>query len=84
MYSYTLLWAFYDRCCVVSTLYMHACRRAIVVAPKTLLAHWEKELRICGLASLTHHFYGSNQCERCAVLPLTCSPFPHRAIFLRV
>ncbi|BDA42988.1 probable DNA excision repair protein ERCC-6-like [Coccomyxa sp. Obi] len=39
-------------------------RRALVVAPKTLLAHWEKELRVCGLASLTHEFYGTSQCAR--------------------
>ena len=36
-----------------------------MVAPKTLLAHWEKELSVCGLASLTHEFYGTSQCARC-------------------
>ena len=44
-----------------------------MVAPKTLLAHWEKELSVCGLASLTHEFYGTSQSARCehpsAVMP---------------
>ncbi|KAK9909741.1 hypothetical protein WJX75_006802 [Coccomyxa subellipsoidea] len=42
----------------------HQARRALVVAPKTLLAHWEKELSVCGLASLTHEFYGTSQSAR--------------------
>ncbi len=44
---------------------LSAYRRALVVAPKTLLAHWEKELGVCGLASLTHEYYGTSQCARC-------------------
>lgn len=42
--------------------------RALVVAPKTLLAHWDKELRVCGLGSATHSFYGSSEGERSAAL----------------
>lgn len=42
--------------------------RALVVAPKTLLAHWEKELRVCGMAARTHSFYGSSEGERAAAL----------------
>jgi hypothetical protein len=33
--------------------------RAIIVAPKTLLAHWAKELELCGLGGCTHHFDGT-------------------------
>jgi hypothetical protein len=32
-----------------------------VVAPKTLLAHWQKELRLCGLGKVTFEYYGSGQ-----------------------
>jgi SNF2 family DNA or RNA helicase len=42
--------------------------RALIVAPKTLLAHWEKELRVCGMGRATHSFYGSSEGERSAVL----------------
>lgn len=45
-----------------------AARRALVVAPKTLLAHWEKELGACGLRSQTHRFYGTSDGERQAAL----------------
>lgn len=31
-------------------------RRALVVAPKTLLAHWKGELQVCGLSQRTHEF----------------------------
>lgn len=55
-----------------------------MVAPKTLLAHWEKELSVCGLASLTHEFYGTSQSARCehpsAVMP--CLSHKPRSIFL--
>jgi hypothetical protein len=33
--------------------------RAIVVAPKTLLAHWEKELTICGAGAHVRRFFGT-------------------------
>ena len=39
--------------------------RALVVAPKTLLAHWKQELATCGLSRLTHEYYGTSQCDRC-------------------
>lgn len=42
--------------------------RALIVAPKTLLAHWEKELRVCGMGRATYSFYGSSEGERSAVL----------------
>lgn len=32
---------------------------AAVVAPKTLLAQWRKELQICGLGGATHEYGGS-------------------------
>lgn len=34
-------------------------RMALVVAPKTLLAHWEKELAACGLSTYVHQFTGT-------------------------
>lgn len=40
-------------------------RRAVIIAPKTLLAHWEKELVTCGLGSLLFQYYGSSQGDRC-------------------
>jgi len=42
--------------------------RALIVAPKTLLAHWEKELRVCGMGCATHSFYSSSEGERASVL----------------
>ena len=42
------------------------CSRALVVAPKTLLAHWAAELRACGLGRLVAEFYGGSVRERCA------------------
>lgn len=33
--------------------------RALILAPTTLLATWEKELKACGLGSLTHQYYGT-------------------------
>ncbi|KAI3429485.1 hypothetical protein D9Q98_005576 [Chlorella vulgaris] len=41
--------------------------RAIVVAPKTLLAQWQKELALCGLQSQAHE-YGGSAGERDAAL----------------
>lgn len=46
--------------------------RALIVAPKTLLAHWEKELRAVGLGSRVYWFYGSNEGERNAALAAVC------------
>jgi hypothetical protein len=43
-------------------------RRALIIAPKTLLPHWAKELRVCGLASLTREYFGSSVAERNAAL----------------
>lgn len=37
----------------------HECRRAIVIAPKTLLAHWARELGVCGVGRMTHEYFGS-------------------------
>ena len=38
-------------------------RTALVVAPKTVLAQWAKELQTVGLGGLVHEFVG-NQSER--------------------
>ncbi|KAG2442553.1 hypothetical protein HXX76_002639 [Chlamydomonas incerta] len=43
-------------------------RRALIIAPKTLLPHWAKELRVCGLASATREYFGSSVSERNAAL----------------
>ena len=32
---------------------------ALVVAPKTLLAHWGKELAACGISIYVHQFTGT-------------------------
>jgi hypothetical protein len=53
---------------VAGALQSDAARRAVVVAPKTLLAHWEKELAVCGLRGRTFRFFGSNEAERQAAL----------------
>eukprot|EP00891_Asterochloris_glomerata_P006698 jgi/Astpho2/6698/gw1.00101.139.1_t len=39
-------------------------RRAIIVAPKTLLAQWEKELSRCGMGSLLSEYFGTSQASR--------------------
>ncbi|KAK9816584.1 hypothetical protein WJX72_002280 [[Myrmecia] bisecta] len=39
-------------------------RRALVVAPKTLLAHWVKELTLCGLSHCVYEYFGTSQAER--------------------
>ncbi|KXZ56757.1 hypothetical protein GPECTOR_1g682 [Gonium pectorale] len=43
-------------------------KRAIIVAPKTLLPHWTKELSVCGLRQLTREFFGSSESERGSAL----------------
>ncbi|KAF5834801.1 P-loop containing nucleoside triphosphate hydrolase protein, partial [Dunaliella salina] len=43
-------------------------KRAMVVAPKTLLMHWHKELKACGLGRHVHAFYGDSASERAASL----------------
>ena len=40
------------------------CRRAVIVAPKTLLAQWEKELSRCGMGSLLSEYFGTSQASR--------------------
>lgn len=35
-------------------------RRVLVLAPTTLIATWEKELKTCGLGSVTQQYYGTN------------------------
>lgn len=46
-------------------------RRTLVVAPKTLLAHWAAELCACGLGRLVAEFYGGSARERCASFSCT-------------
>eukprot|EP00884_Botryococcus_braunii_P020558 jgi/Botrbrau1/7186/Bobra.0300s0016.1 len=41
-----------------------ALRAALIVAPKTLLAHWVKELAACGLGYATREYYGSSSHDR--------------------
>lgn len=36
----------------------------MVIAPKTLLAHWVKELGVCGVGRLTNEYFGTEN-ERC-------------------
>jgi len=48
-------------------------RRALVVAPKTLLAHWAAELAACGLGRFVSEYYGSSARERCAPPTLRAS-----------
>lgn len=43
-------------------------RRALIIAPKTLLPHWIKELGVCGLSPLTREFFGSSEAERASSL----------------
>lgn len=31
----------------------------MVIAPKTLLAHWARELGVCGVGRSTHEFFGT-------------------------
>jgi hypothetical protein len=45
-------------------------RRAMIIAPKTLLAHWDKELDVCGLGAQTQEYYGSSVPERCGNMSL--------------
>ena len=36
----------------------------MVVAPKTLLGHWIKELTTCGLGDIVEEYFGASQVER--------------------
>ena len=36
----------------------------MIVAPKTLLAQWEKELSRCGMGSLLSEYFGTSQASR--------------------
>lgn len=40
-------------------------RRAMVLAPKTLLGQWVKELTLCGLGSRVFEYYGTSTADRC-------------------
>lgn len=46
-----------------SKMLLAMCRRAMIVAPKTLLDTWLKELKHCGLDFLTNEYQGTQ--ERC-------------------
>ena len=48
-------------------------RRALVVAPKTLLAHWAKELAGCGAGAATHDYHGDSRADRGAALAAVLS-----------
>jgi SNF2 family DNA or RNA helicase len=47
--------------------------RALIVAPKTLLLHWQKELTVCGLGGRTFSYFGSNESDREQALKSTAS-----------
>ena len=40
-------------------------RRAMVLAPKTLLGQWAAELRRCGLGGRVFEYHGSSAADRC-------------------
>ncbi|KAG2499868.1 hypothetical protein HYH03_002159 [Edaphochlamys debaryana] len=50
-------------------------RRILVVAPKTLLPHWLKELAVCGLGSVSREYLGSSESERSAALRSVLGPY---------
>ena len=60
------------QCCTAQALVR---RRALVVAPKTLLAHWAAELRGCGLDRLVAEFYGGSVRDRCVSSSLQSCPW---------
>eukprot|EP00854_Cymbomonas_tetramitiformis_P006323 gene6323-7576_t len=45
-----------------------AIKSALIVAPKTLLVQWGKELALCGLRGKTHQFYGGSVDDRTEAL----------------
>lgn len=48
-------------------------RRAMVLAPKTLLGQWAAELRRCGLAGRVFEYHGTSASERCSIMSNTPS-----------
>lgn len=40
-------------------------RRAMVLAPKTLLGQWAAELRRCGLGGRVFEYHGNSTADRC-------------------
>lgn len=56
-------------CCAHLRHSLSPCRSALIVAPKTLLAHWAKELTTCGVGNATREFYGSSSHDRCVSDP---------------
>jgi hypothetical protein len=40
-------------------------RRAMVLAPKTLLGQWAAELRRCGLGGRVFEYHGNSAADRC-------------------
>ena len=53
-----------DTCLFSGMLGGKLIRRAMVVAPKTLLGQWVKELTVCGLGHSIFEYYGSSAAER--------------------
>jgi hypothetical protein len=39
----------------------------MVIAPKTLLAHWARELNVCGVGNMTHEYFGTENDRRVRV-----------------
>ena len=57
-------------------------RRALVVAPKTLLAQWAAELTGVGLGGLVYEYLSPNPAERAAALAAVATPGTGRGILL--
>ena len=57
-------------------------RRALVVAPKTLLAQWAAELAGVGLGGLVFEYLSPNPAERAAALAAVAAPGTGRGILL--
>ncbi len=51
-------------CCHIGMLGGKLIRRAMVVAPKTLLGQWAKELTVCGLDHSIFEYYGPSATQR--------------------
>jgi SNF2 family DNA or RNA helicase len=64
------------QCCafLAGLLGSNLATRALVIAPKTLLLHWEKELGVCGLSARTYPFYGDSASERANSLRAATGP----------
>ncbi|GAX75462.1 hypothetical protein CEUSTIGMA_g2905.t1 [Chlamydomonas eustigma] len=58
------------------------CKRVLIIAPKTLLLHWGKELAVCGLGSRIYNYFGESESERGQALRAVASPTGSGGIML--